>query len=157
MKNIERFNLYTAYLFGKLYEEFPVHQEVNPVELVAALDLPPPEKLAKNHDAVSTEANLVAHTLMWLVDTGYVILRRRGAKGTRIRYVLAPKAFEALNVRLSALGEKKGKEGGKSVGERLAELARDAGKEMAKETWKQAVSKMVGFVIGYAAQAFSSS
>ena len=24
MKNIERFNLYTAYIFGKLYDEFPV-------------------------------------------------------------------------------------------------------------------------------------
>lgn len=126
MNNIERFNLYTAYLFGKLYEEFPVHREIVADEVVDALKLPPPEKLAKNHNARSTEANLVAHTLMWLVDTGYVILRESGAN--RKRYVLAPKAFEALNATLSALEGKKDQENEKSVGERLSEIVKEGGR-----------------------------
>lgn len=154
MKNIERFNLYTAYLFGKLYEEFPVHREIEATEVVDALALPPQEKLAKNHDARSTEANFVAHTVMWLVDTGYVILRESG--GNRKRYVLAPKAFEALNATLSALEGKRAKVDEKSVGERLSEVVTEAGKDLAKETWKQVVSQMVGQVIGHAAKVFGN-
>ncbi|MGF1619475.1 MAG: hypothetical protein ACFCUR_02535 [Rhodomicrobiaceae bacterium] len=154
MKNIERFNLYTAYLFGKLYEEFPVHREIVPVDIVDTLKLPPPEKLAKNHDARSTDANFVAHTVMWLVDTGYIILRSSGAN--RKRYVLAPKAFEALSATLSALEGKKAEEDEKSVGERLSEIAADAGKEAAKEGWRKTISEMVGQVIGHAMKAFTS-
>jgi hypothetical protein len=153
MKNIERFNLYTAYIFGKLYEDFPVHREVQPAEVVAVLKLPPPEKLAKNHDAAGTEANFVAHTLRWLVETGYLILRETA---TRKRYVLAPKAFEALNATLSALEGKKAKEHEKSVGERLSEVATEAGKDLAKETWTKLASEIVGGVIGHAAKAFST-
>ena len=153
MKNIERFNLYTAYLFGKLYEEFPVHREVEPADVVATLKFPPPEKLAPKHDAASTEANFVAHTLRWLVDTGYLILKESG--NNKKRYVLAPKALEALSATLSALEGKKAKEDEKSVGEVLSEAAADAGKELAKETQKQVISQVVGQVIGHAMKAFS--
>jgi hypothetical protein len=155
MKNIERFNLCTAYLFGKLYEEFPVHCKVIPTDVVRALKLPPPEKLAKNHDAEATEANLVAHTLLWLVETGYVIKRVRSA--TRTRYVLAPKALEALNAPLNPLKGNKNAGDKKSIGERLAEVATEAGKDVAKETWKQSVTQLVGQVIGHAAKVFSGS
>lgn len=154
MKNIERFNLYTAYLFGKLYEEFPVHREIIAAEVVDALKLPPLEKLAKNHDARSTDANFVAHTLLWLVDTGYIILREGG--GNRKRYVLSPKAFEALHATLSALEGKKGTAAEESVGDKLVAASKDLGKEVASEAKKEAISKMVGEVIGYAFRAMTS-
>jgi hypothetical protein len=153
MKNIERFNLYAAYIFGKLYEEFPVRRGIEPADVVAILKLPPQEKLEKNHDAVSTETNFVAHTLRWLVETHYLILYETAS---RKRYVLAPKAFEALNATLSALEGKKAKEDEKSVGERLSEVATEAGKDLAKETWKKLASEIVGGVIGHAAKAFST-
>jgi hypothetical protein len=153
MKNIERFNLYTAYIFGKLYEDFPVHREVQPAEVVAVLKLPPPEKLAKNHDAAGTEANFVAHTLRWLVETGYLILRET-ATG-RDTYWLQRRS-KLLNATLSALEGKKAKEHEKSVGERLSEVATEAGKDLAKETWTKLASEIVGGVIGHAAKAFST-
>jgi hypothetical protein len=157
MKNIERFNLYTAYLFGKLYEEFPVHREIVAAEVVAILKLPPPEKLAKNHDAAGTEANFVAHTLMWLVDTGYLIMRLRPKGATGKRYVLAPKAFEALNATLSALEGKKPTEDEKSVGQRLSEAAEEVGREVAREARKQVASQIVGQVIGHAMRTFTGA
>ena len=37
MKNIERFNLYTAHIFGVLYNEFPVPRMLHGREVVTAL------------------------------------------------------------------------------------------------------------------------
>lgn len=160
MKNIERFNLYAAYLFGKLYQEFPVHRPIDPVEVVRSVNLPPPEKLAEGHDAMATEANLVVHTVMWLVETGYLVERLR-KKGKR--YVLAPKAFEAMKAPLLA-SLQQGEEGTKtkSVGEKLVEVSREFSRELAKESRRQGASKLVevssqlvGQVIGHAMKTFS--
>jgi hypothetical protein len=155
MTNIERFNLYTAFIFGKLYEEFPVHQGLEATAIVTLLKLPAPEKLAKNHDAMGTEANLVAHSLMWLVDTGYLILRERGPNKSRKRYVLAPKAFEAMNAALPEALRQGQEEKTKSVGEKLTEVSREFGSELAKETRRQVASQLVGQVIGHAMRTIS--
>jgi hypothetical protein len=87
------------------------------------------------------------------VDTGYLIMRESGAHVKR--YVLSPKAFEALSATLSALEGKKSEAKEKSVGEVLSDAAAGAGKEMAKETWKQVSSQIVGQVIGHAVKVIS--
>lgn len=153
MKNIERFNLYTAYLLGKLYDEFPVARAIDTRQVIAALALPLQESDAKR-DAVAKENTFVSQTLQWLVDTEYLIMRETGTHVRR--YVLSPRAFEALNATLSALEGRSAEPDEKSVGEILSEVAADTGKEMAKETWKQATSQIVGQVIGHAVKALSS-
>lgn len=156
MKNIERFNLYTAYLFATLYEKFPLHTEIDPVAVVKAVNLPPPTELAKNHDGLGTEANLVQHSVLWLVDTGYLIRRELGSDKKRIRYVLSPKALEAMNAALpDTLAQPK--EEPKSVGEKLTEVVGDFGKEVGKESRRQIASQIVGQIIGFAARAFTWS
>jgi hypothetical protein len=150
MKNIERFNLYTAYLFATLYEEFPLHTEISPQDVVKAVNLPPPTKLAKNHDAASTEANLIQHTVLWLVDTGYLIERKLGAEGKRIRYVLSPKAFDAMNTMLPGALRQSKEEKTKSVGQKLLELVKDTGLGFLKEGQKQSISQLVSVIIGRA-------
>jgi hypothetical protein len=77
MKNIERFNLYTAYIFGRLYDEFPVARKIDVTEVVAALKLPTQPGV---HADPTKENNFVAHTLAWLVDTGYLIMRKAGGE-----------------------------------------------------------------------------
>ena len=152
MKNIERFNLYTAYLLGKLYDEFPVARTVETKAVIDALKLPAQEKDEK-HTPEAQEHQFVSQTLMWLVDTEYLIKREAGS-GVK-RYVLSPKAFEALNATLSTLEGKSPKADEKSVGERLSEVAADAGKEMAKEGLRKVMSEMVGQVIGHAMKVLS--
>ena len=153
MKNIERFNAYTGYIFGVLYERFPVARGFDEVEIARDLTLPP-QIVGKGQDALSEEGKLVLHTLTWLVETGYLI-RRVEASGTT-RYVLAPKALEALNATVSALEGKKPQPEEQTVGAKLAEVASGTGKELAKEARKQLVTQMVGQVIGYAVKAFTS-
>ncbi|WP_072376507.1 hypothetical protein [Hyphomicrobium sp. NDB2Meth4] len=152
MKNIERFNLYAAYVLGKLYDQFPVARAIDTKDVIEALKLPP-QKPDPKQNAESMEHAFVTHTLQWLVDTGYLIMRE---SGTHVkRYVLSPKAFEALSATLSALEGKKSEAKEKSVGEVLSDAATGAGKEMAKETWKQVSSQIVGQVIGHAVKVIS--
>jgi hypothetical protein len=149
MKNIERFNLYTAHIFGMLYASFPVARMVHAQEVVNAIQ----DSLELAPGELEQQSKFFVNTMMWLEETGYI--KSRGAGQDR-KIVLMPKAFEALNATLSALEGKKAKTDEKSVGARLSEVATEAGKEMAKETWKQAASEMVGQVIGHAAKVFTS-
>jgi hypothetical protein len=148
MKNIERFNLYTAHIFGMLFGDFPVPRNIHARDVVTAVGVEAdlaPEEQGKEHKFVS-------YTLRWLEDTGYI--RAHGSDANRT-FVLQPKAFEALNATLSALEGKKAQTAEKSVGERLSEVATDAGKAVVEETWKKLASEIVGSVIGHAAKAFS--
>jgi hypothetical protein len=154
MKNIERFNLYTAYLFGTLYEQFPIARAIDESEVVRALKLPPQEA-SEGIDPASEENKLVTQTLEWLVDTGYLIKRVNAASVER--YVLAPKAFEALNAKVSALEGNAAVPGEESVGQKLAAAATNASREAGKETLRQFAAQIVGLVIGHAAKAWTGS
>lgn len=154
IKNVERFNLYTAYLFGFFYDQFPIARGVDEGQVIAALGLPLQET-SKGIDPKSEEHKLVSHTLHWLVENGYLIKRVDGASVER--YVLTPKAFEALNAKVSVLEGKKEDPAEESVGEKLAAAATDAGKEMGKETVRQFAAQIVGLVIGNAAKAWAGT
>ncbi len=146
MRNIERFNLYTAYLFAHFYESFPIARAIDPTQIVNGLKLPP--QVVSKGEAASEENKLVTHTLQWLVDTGYLIMREGGAHVRR--YVLAPKALEALNATVSALEGRKAEPNEQSVGQKLADVATDFGNELVGETRKQVAAQLVGQVIGHA-------
>lgn len=149
MKNVERFNLYTAHIFGMLYEQFPVARRIDAAEVAKALNLAP-----RPADEKPSEANFVAETVQWLTATGYLYEIQTALAS---RYVLAPKAFEALNAKLSSLQGKDPKADEPTLGERLASGAVDAGTGLAKEAWKQVATEIVGQVIGYAMKAFTGA
>lgn len=153
VKNIERFNLYAAYIFGMLYEQFPVKRGIDVAQIAIALSLPAQEP-QKVHDSLSLEHTLVQHTIDWLVETGCLMRKTRG-DGSHL-YVLSPKAFEALNAKLSTLEGKQSAAEEKSIGERFSEVAQTAGKEAAREGLRKTVSEMVGLIIGHAVKALST-
>ena len=141
--NIERFNLYTAHIFGMLYKEFPVAREIVPAEVVKELSgiiEHKPEETDKQRNG------FVAHTLRWLSDTHYLMADGQGAK----RYVLAPRAFEALSATLSALEGKRSVVDEKSVGQQLVDVSKDLGKEFGNKAKSEIAAQLVGTVIGHA-------
>ncbi len=151
MKNVERFNLYTAFLFAHFYENFPIARAIDPTDIVNSLKLPP--LVVAKGDPASEENKLVVHTLQWLVDTGYLIMRESGAHVRR--YVLAPKALEALNATVSALEGRRAEPDEQSVGEKLADATTTFGNELASESRKQVAAQLVGQVIGHAMKAIT--
>jgi hypothetical protein len=148
MKNIERFNLYTAHIFVMLYTSFPVARRVYFPEVFnavkASLELEPKEE--------EEQSKFFANTMMWLEETGYI--RSRGAGQDR-KIVLTPRAFEAMAAPLpTSLRQKDEEKELLSVGEKLIDVAGGFGTELAKETRKQVASQLVGQVIGYAGRSF---
>jgi hypothetical protein len=99
--------------------------------------------------------NFVAHTISWLVETGYLINMNDGSLAAQNKYVLSPKAFEAMNAALpkSLAGDKE--ESSKTVGQKLTELAVNTGKQAGAEGRSQAIAQFVGQVIGWAMKAFN--
>jgi hypothetical protein len=117
MKNIERFDAYALHIFGILYEAFPVPRRLDNLEIVKALELP----------AQESETAIVQGTIDWLRDTGF--LRFTDESDTRdkmqYRYVLAPRAFEALRRDLpKSLKPKAERSEPKSLGEEAVSLSK---------------------------------
>lgn len=69
MDNIEKFNVCTAFIFGKLYSEFSIWRKLDPADLGAEM---------KGVIAGDTEKNVNAPTFVanTLVATGYLIMEK---------------------------------------------------------------------------------
>lgn len=149
MKNIERFNLYTAHIFGVLYNEFPVPRMLHGREVVTAVRA----SLEMYTEEEAKQHKFVAYTLRWLQETGYI--KAYGIDENRT-FVLEPRAFEAMAAPLP-----KALRGAEvavlSVGEKLVDVAGGFGGELATETRKEIASQLVGQVIGHAMKAFAGS
>jgi hypothetical protein len=145
MDNIDQFNLCAAHLLVKLHHRFPVAIKLDASEIVKELD-------GAVTDDVENKVNantFVAYTIQWLVQTEYLLVRE-GSSTANNRYVLSPKAFEALNAALpEALGGKP-KEQTKTVAEKLAEAAVGAGKEVGKEAKTQTIKQIISWILGLA-------
>lgn len=146
MKNIENFNFCTAHILTTLYGEFPVRYKLDPSAIVSALNGAIVDDEVRKINATT----FVMNTIMWLVDTGYLI-KHEGSSAATNRYVLSPKAFEALSAPLpEALGGEKGNPSQKTVGEKLSELAVNTGKDVGKEAKAQSIRQAIGWIIGLA-------
>lgn len=152
MNNIEKFNVLTTHILGRLYQRFPVGCPINPddtlFELKGILDF------SSGND--SKEAGrFVGQTLMWLVETGLLIER---GKGEGREYVLAPRAFEALAVAVP--GPKSSATSAESVttlGEKMIDATSQVATEIGKEAKKQLAGELVKQFIGWTARLTSSS
>jgi hypothetical protein len=141
MDNIERFNVLTAYVLGKLYREFPVGC------VIVSDDVQRDLTECFPGDDGKEKGRFIGQALMWLEETGYVLTRRGGV---RKEYVLAPRAFEAMMALPSALKGEARKLGEKSVGEQLVEATKGFGKEVGTQAKSQIAAQLVGQVIGWA-------
>ena len=138
MENIELFNLYAGRIFARLYAAFPIARTIQHVDTIN-----PPEAradLKTDTEDYRNQLEIASATVLWLADTGYLIVRGTGSPD---RYVLSPKALEALNASVPALSPK---EPAKTLGEQLTEVTKDVG----SEAKTKAIGEIVGQVIGAA-------
>jgi hypothetical protein len=144
VSNLDLFNLYTARILARLYEEFPIARAIIEEDVVN----PPQHRTGPIPDTEEQrrKREVAHHTRVWLTDTGYLLER----PGNTYRWVLAPKALEILNAPLTALLPKE-RDGTKTVGTKLADVT----KEVATEGTKKAVAEIVGQVIGAAVKSFT--
>lgn len=148
MNNIERFDAYTLYIFGALYLAFPLARRLDNVAIVNAVGLP----VKKGEENLETA--LVQNTIDWLRETGF--LNYRDPSDTRdpmqYRYVLAPRAFEALRRGLPESIKEGGEKGKpKSLGEKAIEYGKHLGILVSTEGGKQVVSRLVTLGIDWMA------
>ncbi|MBS0235179.1 MAG: hypothetical protein JSR99_17060 [Proteobacteria bacterium] len=144
MKNIERFDAYALHVFGVLYEAFPVPRRLDNVEIMKAVNLP-------RRESEAAETAIVQGTIDWLRETGFLQFRDESDTKDKMqyRYVLAPRAFEALRRDLPETMKPKG-EKPKSLGEEAISLSKKLAKNASKEAVQTAVSQLVTLGISWA-------
>ena len=108
MKNIDRFNQYTARLFADLYASFPMPCDISYFEWL-------------DQDALETDRDELAFcevTIRWLEDAGYIHVGVRDVEGA-YGIVLTAKGMEMMKVVPQSVKTKK------SVGDALVGAVRD--------------------------------
>jgi len=98
-------------------------------------------------------ANVAQGTVNWLHATGFLFRNDQSDQRSEFayRYVLSPRAFEALQLKLPDVLRKNGDKPEATVGSKVKELAIVAGKVFATEAGKQAASGLLSFVINWVA------
>jgi hypothetical protein len=126
--NIDKFDEYTALVFARLYETFPIR-----VNLFDHDVIPDTWKDGKfNPEAYDSDSELVRATIIWLKEAGYI--DGRISNLGLFEAVLTSKGLEVLKAVPSSLST------GPSLGERIA----DAVKEEGRETMRSLVSEALG-------------
>jgi len=144
MENIEIFNVYAGRIFALLYASFPIARAIRHADTVN-----PPERVAEvgtDTEGGKRKMEIASQTVMWLADTGYLIVRGSDP----IRYVLSPKALEALNAVIPVLSPK---EQAKTLGDQLTEATKQAGTEAKNKV----IGELVGQVIGAAVRSIAGA
>jgi len=146
MKNIERFDAYALYIFGALYDRFPVGRVMDNTEILKAVGLP------VKKGAEAQEMAVIQGTIDWLRETGFLLWSDESNTRDKMqyRYMLAPKAFAALRHDLpEAVKDKAEKGKPKSLGEKTVEFGKSIAKNIAMEGGKKLASELVTLGIGW--------
>ena len=125
----------------------PLPRRIDPAALVKEVGI----KAAKG-DGEMHLANVAQGTVNWLDATGF--LARDDPSDQRSEstyYVLSPRSFEALQLKLPDVLRKNGDKPESTVGSKVKELAMVAGMGFATEAGKQAASRLLSFVINWVA------
>ena len=129
MKNIDLFETYTAAIFARLYEAFPLPCALDAQQIS---DCPGIDEFG----AMQKPAEICRATMGWLADSGYI----RAAGATQYAMtgaVLTAKGLEALKATPEALSGKT------PVGERIAQLVATGSMDLAREAARVAISSAV--------------
>jgi len=143
MKNIDRFNLYTAHIFAKLYEDFPIARVIDEPDIVRAVALQ-----KEQGESETDQNNLVRHSINWLEKTGYLRLMQDNPDAPK-RYTLSPKAFEALAANTPDELRETSTSETHTAGEALMNWVKQAGSDIATEARTQFATQFVAFIIGW--------
>jgi hypothetical protein len=132
MTNITLFDQYTAEIFSKLYESFPVKIELE-VKVFTGEKENDFGVIVNAEGHPSKHAQICIATIEWLVDTGYIRADRmdqNGATGA----VLSSKGLEVLK---SSWEDQHVKQ---SIGDKIVGFIKTGSKELAMEAAKAAIS-----------------
>jgi hypothetical protein len=97
VRNIELFDAYAIHIFATLHDAFPLPRRIDPAALVKEIGI----KAAKG-DGEMHLANVAQGTVNWLHATGFLFRddpSDQRSESTYL-YVLSPRAFEALQLKL---------------------------------------------------------
>ena len=146
MRNIELFDVYAVHIFATLHDAFPLPRRIDPVEVVRAVGIPREKGEGETH-----LPHVAQGTVNWLHATGFLLRddpSDQRAEAT-YRYVLSPRAFEAMRLKLPETLQEKGGKTAKTVGDKAKELTMAAGKGFATEAGKKAASGVISFVVDW--------
>ena len=150
MRNIELFDAYAVHVFATLHDAFPLPKRIDPAEVVKAVGIPRQKGEGETH-----LASVAQGTVNWLHATGFLIRddpSNQRAEAT-YRYLLTPKAFEAMRLKLPETLREKGDKPSATIASKAKELVAAAGKGFATEAGKRAASGLLSFVIDWVAGA----
>ena len=128
MNNIDQFNQYTAAIFAKLYDAFPVRIELT-ADDITGIEFDRESLFYENNVQSPKEWDFCVATWEWLKEAGYIWHEGGSSEGWKACYaVLTPKALEALRSTPDTI------DSGRTVGDRLREVAKAGSQEMVKQT-----------------------
>jgi len=69
--NINQFDLYTAYIFARLYSSFPVRIKIDFADVIKQVDFKD-DHVAEGEDQFERNIEVARHTAEWLISEGYI-------------------------------------------------------------------------------------
>ena len=145
MRNIELFDAYAIHIFATLHDAFPLPRRIDPAALVKEVGI----KAAKGEGEMHL-ANVAQGTVNWLHATA---LFRDDPSDQRSAstygYVLSPRAFEPLQLKLPDVLRKNSDKPEATVGSKVKELGDGSGEGICHGGGQQAASGLLSFVINW--------
>ena len=138
MQNIDLFNEYVAIILSRLYERFPVRQDLPAWQISGQRNPAEYGKVLPTNKAESNKMEVAFFTVDWLVENGYV----RARNGAILRFngcVLSEKGLELLNSTPDSLQQSK-----ETIGESLIRLLKEGSKDAAKGVVTQLLTLGIG-------------
>ena len=138
MQNIDLFNEYVAIILGRLYEKFPVRQDLTAWEISGQRNPSEYGRVLPTDKADSNKMEVAFFTVDWLVENGYV----RARDGAILRFngcVLSEKGLELLNATPDSLQQPT-----ETLGESLVRLLKEGSMDAAKSVVTQQLIQGLG-------------
>lgn len=102
-RNIELFDAYTAKIFARLYERFPMPDDVSIIDFLGQGSLGEYGDIVDEHGKKLAEANIAWHTFIWLKETGFIRIEGEHAYLSLTGIVLTAKGLEVLKATPSSV------------------------------------------------------
>lgn len=139
-KNIELFDEYTAKIFTKLYQTFPVPQDFIIVDFIArgevndfGMIVDKKDEASSHLNVSSAHANVAWHTFTWLKETGFIKIEGEHHSLSLSGIVLTAKGLEVLKATPESL------QPSKRIGDALIGLLKQGATESASQLIGQAI------------------
>lgn len=152
--NINQFNLYTAYIFARLYSSFPIRIRIDFADVIKQVDFKD-DHVVEGKDQFERNIEVARHTAEWLISEGYI-------SGNSVTHkTVKPTNPLSGDVHLSAVVTFQGLENGtltskalhvlratpSSLDQPLGDKITDAVENVGVEASKAAIGELIGLAI----------